>query len=622
MVFDDGATVGEVAEWLIDNRYAEVSSSEGRINAYLPTKRGRDLTVADNPVLLVEGVNLKDAPWERSWDDVASAVTVVGGETPDPKDDTKTRPRVKVRVTRAASTAPSTTVGVDVPIGYGNIYGGYTLVDKDWQPRVIPTAQKIAGMGVAVFAALELHHEADGGVRMLDYFMDRMRAIDTDIAVFEGKGGDQLLYRKSMIVPVAVSSVMMPANRWLNNFTVKDKASGFTFQMVVAHFIANDLDGTSRIVDKRAQAQFAADYMAKVTQPAMFMADINDFSNTAGNGRDILESSGLLGLRQRGPVINGEFDSFDGAQTGVWIEDIWTRAAQRVTAAEAVKTAGVSDHFLWLKATVGFDTVRAAQPGDYGIRERRLNIEGVQSSTTLKAIGEKWLADRLEPRVSRTYATPVVEHAPAPVLTGPSVAEAPPAVFKPYRTFTPGNDSYPFQDVAFGLRYTYTSQRTPTAYPEDLIVTRWLGSKRSGEMRFTDGGHGDDLEVETIRGGSSTGGDIDYLIFPYGAQSFFSSTKDDYVRVPWKSGTTMSKATALTYRLKNLPDRDPYPLTSWMQGEPGPSTATTGAARHPLQPDGDRRGVRRRHPPVPAADPRRSARRPHRHHPARPRHLR
>jgi hypothetical protein len=89
-------------------------------------------------------------------------------------------------------------------------------------------------------------------------------------------------------------------------------------------------------------------------------------------------------------------------------------------------------------------------------------------------------------------------------------------------------------------------------------------------MYFTDGGHGDDLEVETIRNPAVPNGDKDYLIFPYGAKSFANATKEMYVRIPWEKGKPMSAAQAKAFQLFNHPDKDPRPVTAWMQGSYGP----------------------------------------------------
>jgi hypothetical protein len=398
--FDDGTTVFELADWLIDNHYLEVSTSGGRLNAWIPDSRGLDLTKTAKPVLLAEGGNLQDAPWEQSWDDVASSVTVVGGETTSTGNDGVTMPRLKVTV--VGTGAPTVATTINLPVACGNFYGGYTRHDKnriyqgkDWEARIPAQIQLVIQSGAWLFGAIELHEEtADdlpaGGHH---YFLSRLQAVDPDWDLFEGKGGNHLLYRPSRVSPVTWANLPDPGGRWMSDFVMSENVTGYQFHILLGHFRADDLPvkpkagqkqqpGKSRAAERKKEAQFVA-HRASVTKlPLIFMADINSATASKGEPRDIIEGAGLVPMRKRGTTGFADWNSHSAAHKGWWIEDVWTRKTQTVSGMTGIPTNGASDHYLWLKLTV---TIRANVPeetGAYGVRQKRITVDGVQSIAT------------------------------------------------------------------------------------------------------------------------------------------------------------------------------------------------------------------------------------------------
>lgn len=104
MEHEYGITVFDVVDWLIETGWMEVSTSGGKINAWIPDSRGVDRTAQRKPVWLAEGRNILDAPEQETMDDFVSDLVVIGGETVDPADESKTRPRVYAYVSSGITT--------------------------------------------------------------------------------------------------------------------------------------------------------------------------------------------------------------------------------------------------------------------------------------------------------------------------------------------------------------------------------------------------------------------------------------------------------------------------------------------------------------------------------------
>ena len=242
-----------------------------------------------------------------------------------------------------------------ISVGYGNLYGGYTLEDKGWGDRVAGQVSALVALNVDLFVALELHEEND----MNDYFLAQMPA---GWAMMEGDGGNHLLYKTAKIAPVQTVNVMMPGDRAASRWKVRNIATGLTFWVGGTHFRANDTDGKSRAKERAQEAAFMVAEMAKVKKElALFAGDFNSATYSSGYPRDIFKKGGWLGLKDRGSVTRGDYDSHGGGRSGKWIDDIMTKAPLTLSGSALVDVGSLSDHD-WLKTTIDFHDIVAAPP--------------------------------------------------------------------------------------------------------------------------------------------------------------------------------------------------------------------------------------------------------------------
>lgn len=241
---------------------------------------------------------------------------------------------------------------LNVPIGYGNLQGGYTLSDKSWDTRIPKQIALLRSMNIGIFFPVELHEEND----MHKYFLTQLRAVDADWSLSEGDGGNMCLYRPSLYTITNVINFPFKASRRMSIFTVKELASGFTFNVLLTHFRADDNDGTSRADERAAEAkELIAWIVANDPINLTFMGDFNSSSLSSGYPRDTFKKAGWLTMKERGPVVDGQYSTYKGTLNGDWIEDIYTKLDVGVSNSVLVKTNGASDHFAWLKTTYSYD---------------------------------------------------------------------------------------------------------------------------------------------------------------------------------------------------------------------------------------------------------------------------
>lgn len=322
----------------------------------------------------------------------------------------------------------ATPVWASMNFGYGNLYGGYTFADKDWGNRASDVANGIDtldGGVVHLFAALELHEENE---MHLD-FLRRLRLLNGDWSLAEGDGGNHLLYKASMYAVTKAVSMMMPGNRAMSDFTVRDIATGVVFHVIAAHFRANDTNGTSRDAERKQQAAFLAQYAVAVPR-AIIAADLNSSTEAAGFPRAILKQAGWRGLRETSTtgVENGTRGTY--TQSGGWIEDILTRSDAEVVNAHLIPTEGLSDHYAWLTAQVQVGSVIDTGLKLTLFREsggRRVQVPGVKNLKAATSVFTDHTVPLNRPVVyvatmsdgSVLTANPITVQAELPLLTHP-----------------------------------------------------------------------------------------------------------------------------------------------------------------------------------------------------------
>lgn len=252
----------------------------------------------------------------------------------------------------SASTLTYTQSKLNIPIGYGNFYGGYTLADKTWSNRIAAQVALVNNSGTDIFFPVELHEEND----MHKYFLNQLKAVNIDWALAEGDGGNQCLYKASKFTLVKVTNYGYAASRSMSVFTFKEKSSGLIFNGINTHFRADDNDGTSRAAERAGEAQELMTYINTHNLPnVFFVGDFNSGTTSAGYPRAIFAANKWFTLKQRTTVANGQYSTYNGTLNGAWIEDIYTRNDLTVSNAAEILTNGASDHYAWLKATIGFD---------------------------------------------------------------------------------------------------------------------------------------------------------------------------------------------------------------------------------------------------------------------------
>lgn len=574
--FDDGVTIFEMLDWFIQQHYLEVSTSGGRINAYVPDTRGLDLTKATNPVKLAEGYNLFDAPWQRTYDDIATAVTVVGGETKDPADPDLTRPRLKVKVYAAGT--PTASQNFSLKTLHGNMYGGRgrhdkerILKGKDWDARIPGQIDLILQSGASLALMVELHAppQKDTPEGPHRYFLSRLKERDPDWELVESFHGNQALYRPSVLSPLGMTQWTIPGDRGLTRFTWVHPESKFQFESWLSHYRAHA--GKKEEQWRRDEAKFTVKKLKASKLPHFFAADINDSTHKRGRARDILEASGLVPIRETNPnAAYATWDSNGSSKTNKqWIDDIWVAPGMKTHGGGGILTVArdmeISDHTLWMQQTIDFVAGVPIEQSHFGIRERRIEVKGVQSITDLANIGKAWLALRAEPRTARTYKTTVVETPRPPLTRQPGAASRPPAEFKLWQTITRNAKPGGF---AQGSRYSFLA--TPTLNGQNVVVTRFNGKTESYYVTVPTRSM-DELRIETIaKDPKNSNVDTDWLFLPIGSTTLASTGTRTWARLPFKAGRSWTVAETVPYVPYITPQTDQSARGAQIQGETGP----------------------------------------------------
>lgn len=238
-----------------------------------------------------------------------------------------------------------------ISIGYGNLYGGHSAHDPnrivnglDWGARMPGIANLASSLGVGLFLAVELHEEENQHEALLGYF-------PAGWALFEGIGGNHLFYRTDTYGTVSKRNDLLSGNRWFTRWQLQHLASGDTFWVGGAHFIANGNNGRNENANRRLQAAEVVDLMRGLS-PAVVAGDFNSATDAPNYPRAIMKAAGWLGLRDRGPAAGSQHNSFDGKMNGRWIEDILTTSTAAVSGAALVWNQGLGDHYGFLKASV------------------------------------------------------------------------------------------------------------------------------------------------------------------------------------------------------------------------------------------------------------------------------
>jgi hypothetical protein len=253
---------------------------------------------------------------------------------------------------------PVTAAAPTLRVGYGNLEGGYDGADKGWMgTRADEQALAIGAMGVDLFGAVELHETTspdmpDGGHR---YFEGRMRALaGPEWSLADGgEGGNHLLYRSTVFAVLGVVNYE-PVNRHFSDFTVKHLSTGTIFHVHVVHLQANDGDGTSRATERSTESRALAAHVTGIA-PSIILGDFNSYTYSPTTPKTLLAGAGMRGLQIRATPVNSDLDSHGDGADGRWIDDMLTRDTDLdVRAAAGVLTNGLSDHQLWLSATLAF----------------------------------------------------------------------------------------------------------------------------------------------------------------------------------------------------------------------------------------------------------------------------
>jgi hypothetical protein len=256
------------------------------------------------------------------------------------------------------------TTTLNIPVLYGNLYGGYSLHDqrrlvggKDWAARIPAQVALVNSSGAWLFFAVECHEETGSGLPTggHKYLLSKLQAADPDWALSVGNGGNHCFYRPSKFAAVTASSHDFQTGRSFSDFTLREKVTSATVRSVLTHFMANDTNGTKRDKERESEAKELAAYVT-ANPVTFFVGDFNSSTESSGYPRATFEAAGWKGLRERGPVVNGKRSTNSTASTeSYWIEDIWTRSPVKVSSSALVLTHGASDHNGWLKTTLSFD---------------------------------------------------------------------------------------------------------------------------------------------------------------------------------------------------------------------------------------------------------------------------
>jgi endonuclease/exonuclease/phosphatase family metal-dependent hydrolase len=296
----------------------------------------------------------------------------------------------KLGPTPTVKAQPPQVTTLGVRFAYGNMQGPYKTSDTTRMAQIPYQVDLVRGaMACDIFAAVELHEENN----MDDYFLTQLKAKDSNWSECQGKGGNQLLLRPTLYSAKA-KNVQMPGDRWMTDFTVTHKTSGYVFNIVVTHFRSNDDDGTKRDREREAEAKFVAKYVLNMKR-TIVVGDFNWKHATEKELRGILATSGFRGLQTRVPgIAEGDKDSSggdDNKNDGLWIDDILTRADQVVTSAAGIPAGQASDHYLWDRATVFFTDVPVSpgtsavtpQVGEGGIAEMMWDLWVLRNGSPL-----------------------------------------------------------------------------------------------------------------------------------------------------------------------------------------------------------------------------------------------
>jgi len=74
----EGKSVKDVWDWLADYHYMEYGSTGLKLDAYAKFIRGADKTGGTNPIVLFEGDQVSDAPYDATMDDFVTHLCIVG----------------------------------------------------------------------------------------------------------------------------------------------------------------------------------------------------------------------------------------------------------------------------------------------------------------------------------------------------------------------------------------------------------------------------------------------------------------------------------------------------------------------------------------------------------------
>jgi hypothetical protein len=242
---------------------------------------------------------------------------------------------------------------IDVPLGYGNFNGGYTLTDKSWGTRVPLQVNLIISNGLDLFVSSELHEEND----LHTYFLSQLTAVDRDWALASGSGGIHMFYRPSKYTAPAPITVPFTKGKVFVVFTVRLKINGFTATIIGNDFRVNDSDGTSRADERADETKQVLAYIAANTLPNLIV--LGHLRTRGGSPlpdpRAQFAAAGWLTVKQRGAVTNGDHASDTGATGVEWTEDIYTRSDVGVSDSSLIPTNGASDHWGWIATTITYN---------------------------------------------------------------------------------------------------------------------------------------------------------------------------------------------------------------------------------------------------------------------------
>jgi hypothetical protein len=250
---------------------------------------------------------------------------------------------------------------------YANVHGDGKVSGDDWNTRKLKIRTLVINSGCHVFGAVEMHEEDN---QQTD-FLNVLKAVDSDWALFEGKSGNHLYYRPSRVGAVDKVYKRLRGDRSMMDFRIQENATAFQHHVLLNHFRANDndyytekthkhRDGKTRAKERKEQAEDVAKYAANL-QSVVIMGDFNSSTEKAGYPRAILKAAGFTGLKKRGDVINGTRSTRStNSNAHFWIEDILTRQAQTVSASALILTNNASDHNGFLVTTITWPAATVA----------------------------------------------------------------------------------------------------------------------------------------------------------------------------------------------------------------------------------------------------------------------